>query len=61
MIARFVEDRFKQFAKYDPEIPASLNDRAGDNWRQLLTIAELAGNEWIAHASEAAENRSFAR
>jgi putative DNA primase/helicase len=28
----------------DPDIPAELNDRAADNWRQLLAIADLAGD-----------------
>ncbi len=54
MAARWVTDRLKYFSKYDPEIPASLHDRARDNWRPLLTIAELVNDEWIACAREAA-------
>ena len=30
----------------DPEIPAKLHDRAADNWRPLLAVADLAGGSW---------------
>jgi putative DNA primase/helicase len=30
----------------DPDIPASLDDRAQDNWRVLIKIAEVAGGKW---------------
>jgi putative DNA primase/helicase len=42
MAARWVADRLKYFSRYNPEAPASLNDRASDNWAPLLAIAELA-------------------
>ncbi len=38
----------------DPTIPPELPDRAGDNWRALLAIAELAGPEWHNRAVKAA-------
>jgi hypothetical protein len=37
-----------------PEEPKELNDRASDNWRPLLAIAELCGGEWPARARRAA-------
>jgi putative DNA primase/helicase len=38
----------------DPDIPVELNDRAADNWRQLLAIADLAGETWSLRARTAA-------
>jgi hypothetical protein len=38
----------------DPDVPACLHDRAADNWRSLLAIAEAAGGEWHARARRAA-------
>lgn len=38
----------------DPETPVSLNDRASDNWRALLAIADLAGADWPRDARAAA-------
>jgi Protein of unknown function (DUF3631) len=35
-------------------VPDALNDRAADNWRPLLAIADLAGGEWPARARAAA-------
>lgn len=41
----------------DPKIPQKLNgdDRAADNWRPLLAIADAVGGEWPQRAREAAE------
>jgi hypothetical protein len=36
------------------EVPQALNDRAADNWRPLLGIADLAGGKWPDKAREAA-------
>jgi putative DNA primase/helicase len=52
--ARWAEDNFPQLGDPDPAIPESLNDRAADNWRPLLAIADLAGGSWPARAREAA-------
>lgn len=30
----------------DPDVPKCLNDRAADNWRPLLAIADIAGGKW---------------
>jgi putative DNA primase/helicase len=38
----------------DPAVPASLHDRAADNWRPLLAIADLIGGEWPERARAAA-------
>ncbi len=36
------------------EAPPQLNDRAADNWRPLLAIAQLAGGQWAGWALTAA-------
>jgi putative DNA primase/helicase len=38
----------------DPEIPDALNDRAADNWRPLLAIADIASDDWARRARDAA-------
>lgn len=38
----------------DPVMPAGLHDRAADNWRPLIAIADLAGGEWPTLARWAA-------
>jgi putative DNA primase/helicase len=44
--ARWAADNVGHLADPDPQMPAELNDRAADNWRPLLAIADLAGGEW---------------
>jgi len=51
---RWASDNFDKLTDPDPETPKQLNDRAADNWRPLLAIAELAGGEWPKLAREAA-------
>jgi len=51
-------DNLEKLKAADPGIPSSLHDRAADNWRPLLAIAELAGAEWLQRAREAAETLS---
>ena len=46
-------------AKVNPNIPDELNDRAKDNWRPLLAIADIVGGMWSSKAREAA--RSIAK
>jgi hypothetical protein len=43
---RWADDNFKALVDSDPQIPAALNDRAADNWRPLIAIADLAGGKW---------------
>ena len=51
---RFVEDKAAAIASARPEIPSSLNDRAGDIWEPLLALADLAGGSWPEKARQAA-------
>lgn len=39
----------------DPSVPHTLHDRAADNWRPLLAIADLAGGMWPQKARACAE------
>jgi putative DNA primase/helicase len=47
-IARWVADHETELVEADPDIPEQLNDRAADNWRPLLAIADAAGGPWPA-------------
>jgi len=51
--ARWAADNFDKLADPDPKMP-NLNDRAADNWRPLLAIADLAGGTWPEEARRAA-------
>lgn len=53
-VARWAKDHFSAVASADPETPAGLHDRATDNWRPLLAIADAAGGEWPTRARSAA-------
>jgi putative DNA primase/helicase len=52
--ARWATDKAEQIRDTDPELPAGLFNRDGDNWRPLLAIAEAAGGKWPEQAREAA-------
>jgi hypothetical protein len=39
----------------DPNMPAGVFNRAADNWRPLLAIADAAGGEWPARARQAVQ------
>jgi putative DNA primase/helicase len=52
--ARWAADNFDKLTDPDPAIPEALNDRAADNWRPLLAIADLAGGGWPQRARDAA-------
>jgi putative DNA primase/helicase len=52
--ARWAADNFDRLVDPDPDIPDALNDRAADNWRPLLAIADLAGGTWPELARQAA-------
>jgi hypothetical protein len=54
-VARWVADNITKFSALDPEVPPSLHDRAADNWRPLLALADVAGGTWPARARHAAE------
>jgi hypothetical protein len=53
---RWTQDNQQALAEADDrtKVPAELHDRAADNWRLLITIADRAGGEWSEKAREAA-------
>jgi putative DNA primase/helicase len=52
---RWAADHLAQLRAADPDVPKDLSsDRAADNWRPLLAIADLAGGEWPELARKAA-------
>lgn len=53
-LARFADDNRDAVRRARPELPASLNDRAQDNWEPLLAIADVAGGKWPELARQAA-------
>jgi Protein of unknown function (DUF3631) len=53
MSRRWAQDHCEALAKADPDVPTSLHDRAADNWRPLLAIADLAGGSWPERARQA--------
>src|SRR5262249_17472785 len=52
--SRWASDHGLKLIDADPAIPEALHDRAADNWRALLAIADLAGRDWPALARKAA-------
>jgi putative DNA primase/helicase len=54
MCIRWAGDHVRELENAIPEIPASLNDRAADNWEPLLAIADLIGGDWPERARKAA-------
>lgn len=51
---RWADDHGAMLASADPTMPAGLNDRAADNWRGMVAIADHAGPEWTGKAFTAA-------
>ncbi len=51
----------RTLANADPGVPEALDDRAADNWRPLLAIADKAGGEWPQRARKAALRLSAGR
>jgi putative DNA primase/helicase len=49
--ARWAADNFGKLVDPNPVVPEVLNDRASDNWRPLLAIADLAGGAWPEDAT----------
>ena len=52
--ARWARDNEAFLVDADPEMPDTLHDRAADNWRPLLAIADRAGPKWSRSARKAA-------
>jgi putative DNA primase/helicase len=53
-LARFSADYRGQVREARPHLPEQLNDRAQDNWEPLLSIASVAGSDWLQKATVAA-------
>jgi putative DNA primase/helicase len=53
--ARWAKDVAGDIKVADPAVPDKLHDRAQDNWRPLIAIADAAGGPWPSLAREAAE------
>ena len=51
---RWAADNHTALSIADPEIPPGLDDRAADNWRPLLAIADAASPKWGRMARQAA-------
>jgi putative DNA primase/helicase len=49
-ICRWALENLDRLRGTDPVVPEVLNDRAADNWRPLMAVAELAGNGWVERA-----------
>jgi putative DNA primase/helicase len=47
---RWIADHADALRLADPDMPKALGDRAADNWRSLVAIADAAGDEWPARA-----------
>lgn len=56
--ARWAIDNLEALREIDPIVPDALNDRAADNWRILLAIAERVGGSWPETARKGALNVS---
>jgi putative DNA primase/helicase len=52
--ARWAADHGLEMIDADPKVPETLHDRAADNWRPLLAIADRADGDWPALARKAA-------
>jgi putative DNA primase/helicase len=57
-ISRWSKDNFDALKTAEPETITGLNDRASDNWRPLLAIADLIGGDCFDVAKQAAINLS---
>ena len=54
--ARWAMDNADHVRGADPNMPAGVFNRAADNWRPLLAIADAAGGEWPARARRAVQS-----
>jgi hypothetical protein len=50
MCARWAADNMARLRGADPAVPPNLYNRAADNWRPLLAIADAAGGDWPERA-----------
>jgi putative DNA primase/helicase len=54
MCLRWTREHLEALRIAEPRVPAGLNDRASDNWRALLAIADAAGGNWPTETRAAA-------
>ena len=52
--ARWASDHAAELAAADPAMPEGIVNRAADNWRPLLSAADIAGGDWPQRARRAA-------
>jgi putative DNA primase/helicase len=52
--AKWASDHADELRAQDPNVPRRLHDRAADNWRPLLAVAQTVGGAWPAIARKAA-------
>jgi putative DNA primase/helicase len=52
--ARWAADNAMRIAAMDPAMPTGIYNRAADNWKPLLAIADAADGEWPRRARDAA-------
>lgn len=52
--ARWATDSLAALRAADPAVPSGLSDRAADNWRPLLAIADTCGDVWPQEVRAAA-------
>lgn len=57
---RWANDNAAAIREADPEVPDELHDRAADNWRPLLAIADQVGGDWPKRARHAAVQLTLA-
>jgi len=60
-MVRWAADSALVLREADPSVPATLDDRAADNWRPLLAVADAAGPAWGERARRAAQQVSGTR
>lgn len=60
-VARWVVDVHDTVRVSNPSVPDELNDRAADNWRPLLALADIAGGFWPKDARTAARAKAKAQ
>jgi putative DNA primase/helicase len=58
--ARWAIDHADDVRGAEPDMPAGLFNRAADNWRPLLAIADVAGGAWPARARRAVQSLAAA-
>jgi putative DNA primase/helicase len=52
--SKWAQDHQHDLRQSEPIMPAGIHNRRADNWRPLLSIADLAGGEWPERARRAA-------